>query len=178
MVESGEVEIGIGPYPENEQPFEVDFLVEDRFVAVLPASHHLARRRVIRLKDLAREPFIALQTGHSVRSTLSRAFGTAGLEFAPIYDLMHHFSIGGMVQAGLGVTALPSMALPLLNQSGLVSVPIAQPSVSRVIGLIRRKGTAPSPAARELHATLTACVATFPGTSGLRRGAGAKAGRS
>jgi DNA-binding transcriptional LysR family regulator len=52
-----------------------------------------------------------------------------------------------LVEAGLGVAAVPSIAMPGADHPLLVSVPLVEPVVSRKVGLIRRKGRTLSPAA-------------------------------
>ena len=58
----------------------------------------------------------------------------------------------GLVEAGLGVAAVPSMAMPGADHPLLVSVPLFEPLVTRKVGLIRRKGRSLSPAAQQLYA--------------------------
>ena len=57
----------------------------------------------------------------------------------------------GLVEAGLGVAAVPSMAMPGADHPLLVSVPLDGPVVTRRVGLIRRKGRTLSPAAQQLY---------------------------
>ena len=56
----------------------------------------------------------------------------------------------GLVEAGLGVAAVPSLAMPAKDHPLLVSVPLVEPVVTRRVGLIRRKGRSLSPAAQQL----------------------------
>ena len=57
----------------------------------------------------------------------------------------------GLVEAGLGVAAVPSLAMPGADHPLLVSVPLVDPVVTRKVGLIRRKGRPLSPAAQQLY---------------------------
>ena len=57
----------------------------------------------------------------------------------------------GLVEAGLGVAAVPSMAMPASDHPLLVSVPLVDPVVTRKVGLIRRRGRSLSPAAQQLY---------------------------
>ena len=57
----------------------------------------------------------------------------------------------GLVEAGPGVAAVPSIAMPGVDHPLLVSVPLSDPVVTRKIGLIRRKGRALAPAAQQLY---------------------------
>jgi DNA-binding transcriptional LysR family regulator len=60
-------------------------------------------------------------------------------------------SLLGLVEAGLGVAAVPSLAMPGKDHPLLVSVPLFDPVVTRRVGLIRRKGRTLSPAAQQLY---------------------------
>ena len=66
-----------------------------------------------------------------------------------------NFSLEGdinrLVEAGLGVAAVPSMAMPADDHPLLVSVPLVEPVITRRIGLIRRKGRSLSPAALQIY---------------------------
>ena len=57
----------------------------------------------------------------------------------------------GLVEAGLGVAAVPSMAMPGKDHPILVSIPLVDPVVHRKVGLIRRRGRTLSPAAQQLY---------------------------
>jgi DNA-binding transcriptional LysR family regulator len=61
--------------------------------------------------------------------------------------LQSHYTLGGMVEAGLGITALPSMSLSILGHPRLMSARIVEPQVTRVIGVLRRRNDTLSPAA-------------------------------
>lgn len=57
----------------------------------------------------------------------------------------------GLVEAGLGVAAVPSMAMPGRDHPLLVSVPLVDPVVTRKVGLIRKRARTLSPAAQQLY---------------------------
>jgi len=64
-----------------------------------------------------------------------------------------------MVEAGLGITALPSMSLSLLGHPRLRSARIIEPEIHRQIGILRRRDSALSPAAVEFVKTTRAVFA-------------------
>ena len=77
----------------------------------------------------------------------------AGVEGRPqaIYETQHVTTTLGLVEAGLGVAAVPSMAMPGPDHPLLVSLPLIDPIVTRKVGLIRRRGRSLSPAAQQLY---------------------------
>jgi LysR family carnitine catabolism transcriptional activator len=55
-----------------------------------------------------------------------------------------------MVQEGLGVAALPSMAADVISGERLVQRPLVDPVVRRSIGLVKRREGSLSPAAEAM----------------------------
>jgi DNA-binding transcriptional LysR family regulator len=54
----GEIDIGFLRPPVDQVHLDCELLFEEEFVVVLPRAHHLAKRKVLRLKDIAAEPLI------------------------------------------------------------------------------------------------------------------------
>lgn len=61
----------------------------------------------------------------------------------------------GLVEARLGVAAVPEMAMPRPHHPLLVSVPLVDPVITRKVGLIRHKGRTMSSAAQQLYAFIS-----------------------
>ncbi len=61
----------------------------------------------------------------------------------------------GMVEAGIGIAAVPAMSMPRPEHSLLTSVPLTEPEVRRTVGLIRRRGRIQSYIAAELETLIT-----------------------
>ncbi len=53
-----EIDVGFLRPPVDRVNFECELLYEEEFVVILPKSHRLAKRRSLRLKDIAEEPLI------------------------------------------------------------------------------------------------------------------------
>lgn len=96
-----------------DRPIEPDgvtlrHLLDERMLVAVPALHPLARRRTVRLAELAADPFV---TGSATDETsLLRARLPEG--FAPVVDVVVADWTGklGCVAAGLGVALLPALA--------------------------------------------------------------------
>jgi DNA-binding transcriptional LysR family regulator len=146
-VASGQADVGIGPAQSRKQDLEFISMVDDHFRAVFPSDHMFAGRKTVKLAEMVKHPFLTLASHTNVRSILERAFREAGFELDPKYEFCHHYTLGGMVEAGLGITALPSMSLSILGHPRLMNARIVEPKVTRVIGVLRRRNDALSPAA-------------------------------
>jgi DNA-binding transcriptional LysR family regulator len=95
--------------PLDSNRFELDHLLDERLLVALPVGHRLARRRVLRLDELADESFIAGSA--AAEHTLLRA--TLRPDFRPRIDIVAAEWTGklGCVAAGLGVALVPALAV-------------------------------------------------------------------
>ena len=88
----------------------------------------------------ATRPFIAMSTASSVRPMTDAAFLAAGLSVAPLYECAHLGTGCGLVEAGLGVTALPELAIAALANKNLAATPLTRPVLDRSIGVVTQTG--------------------------------------
>lgn len=151
LVSRGEVDFGLDFIGGEEADIEFELLIEDRFVAACPREHPLARRRQAAWSDLGQYDYISASRSSGNRLLLDQAL--AGLPGRPqsIYETQHVTTMLGLVEAGLGIAAVPSLAMPARDHPLLVSVPLTDPVVTRRVGLIRRRGRSLSPAAQQLY---------------------------
>ena len=87
----------------------------DPYRVVLPLSHRLARRRSVRLADLAGERFIAPRSagrGVEYRAMIGRLCADAGFEPNFAYTVTDVTVARVFVAAGLTVAVLPNMTMP------------------------------------------------------------------
>ena len=70
------------------------------------------------------------------------------------YEVRHLSTSLGLVEAGLGVSALPCLAMPHSGNSTVVSVPLVEPVIRRTLGMIRVKNRPLSAAAERLASLL------------------------
>ena len=74
----------------------------------LPRAHRLAERGRIRLKDVAREPFIALKPTSALRKLADDLCRQAGFSPAIVFEGDDLTNLRGLVAAGLGVAVVPA----------------------------------------------------------------------
>lgn len=151
LVARGEVDFGLNFIGSQEAEIEFQPLQEERFVAACRRDHALAKRRQVSWKDLSAYDFISVAKTSGNRLLLDQAL--AGVQPRPesVYEAQHVTTLLGLVEAGLGVAAVPSMAMPGKDHPLLVSVPLVEPAVVRQVGLIRRRKRQLSPAAQQLY---------------------------
>lgn len=150
-VARGEADFGINFVGAQEGELLFEPLVEERFVAACRRDHPLARLKRVSWAQLGQHDYISVGRSSGNRVLLDQAL--AGLPNRPraIYEAQHVTTTLGLVEAGLGVAAVPSMAMPGADHPLLVSLPLVEPVVTRMVGLIRRRGRSLSPAAQQLY---------------------------
>jgi DNA-binding transcriptional LysR family regulator len=100
-----------------EQPAALDglaykHLLDDRLYVALPPDHRLARRRRLRLTELAEEPWVQGVYRGSTLQVLPAACRAAGFEPTIVFRSDDHMAVQGFVAAGLGVALVPQLTLP------------------------------------------------------------------
>lgn len=146
-----EIDFGIGTLDAAHADLEFAPLIDDELVAVFPGRHAFAKRSSVAWRDFAEEPLVLLTGRSNVRTIVDQHLGRAA---EPAYDVAGMVTALAMVRAGLGVTAMPRIALGELNMNGLVSRPFGAPRPTRRIGIITRAKRRLSPAAQAYVALL------------------------
>jgi DNA-binding transcriptional LysR family regulator len=146
-----EADFGLNFMGGQEPDIEFKPLVEERFVAACRRDHPLARKRQVTWSDLAAYDYISVSKSSGNRRLLDQALAHVTGRPQNSYEAQHVTTMLGLVEAGLGVAAVPAMAMPGPDHPLLVSVPLTEPAVTRRVGLIRRKGRSLSPSAQQLY---------------------------
>lgn len=123
-------------------------LVLEELVAVLPPGHRLARRRQLRMADLADEPFVSFRAGARLRELLMSAGREAAFEPRVTLESNESQRIRRLVSRGLGVAILPRSDAEGPGAEVAV-VTLTQPRLERDITLAWREGRRHAPAAAE-----------------------------
>jgi DNA-binding transcriptional LysR family regulator len=151
-VQRKEVDFGIGSLWEPDPELEFQPLLRDPFVMVCRAGHPLARGKgALPWRRLAGHDFIGMGRDTGIRPLLRATQGLPEDIHAPKYEVSSVAALEGMLEAGLGLTALPLLAVPVSRPRKLVSRRLVEPVVEREIGLITRRGRSLSPAAEQMR---------------------------
>ena len=142
-----ELDFYIGPSPMNETDVEFELLYEDEFVVTYCEGHPFSKRRSIPLREILSEPQVAMAEGTNVRNILEAAVDRLGLSYTPLLEARHHYTLGGIVQTGIGVTLLPSRAMPLMSHANLGWSTIKDHRIRRSIGICTLRSRRLAPAA-------------------------------
>jgi LysR family transcriptional regulator, carnitine catabolism transcriptional activator len=153
LIARGEADLAIGPRPTGEN-LSFIHLERDYFVAALPQGHPLAGRGTITFRELANYPLILTPRHTNGRRVLDRAIDQLNLTLRPQFELVHHLSVGKMVEAGFGVTVLPRSAVPILASRSIVTIDIKSPRIYRDLGVVKRREYQFSPGAQAFVSVL------------------------
>ena len=150
----GEADFGINMMSGQHPDIEFVPLVIEPFVLACRRDHELAGRTSVTWSELSDYRLIGVGRLSGNRMLLDHAL--SGLSWRPqwFYEVQHLSTSLGLVEAGLGVSAMPSLAMPSHDHPTLVSVPLIEPVVNRSLGLVYRRGASLSPAAEKFVSIL------------------------
>ena len=155
---SGHADLGLTVQPAPDHALTYTPLVSDEFGLVCKLEDPLATAEALTWSIFIARPFIAMAKSSSVRTMTDAAFLQAGLSVSPLYECAFLGTTGALVAAGLGITALPRLAMPLTASSGLRWRPLSSPFIQRQIGVVTRAHRTLSPTATKFCDLLHAMV--------------------
>jgi DNA-binding transcriptional LysR family regulator len=140
---AGEVDlvVGVEPFARGHQPDD-DLhrwhLLDDEYRILLPHDHALARRRTVRLEDLADAPWVVtVGPDDYVRRTTVAICRRAGFAPRVVADSDEFPVTQGYVAAGMGISLVPLLALGAVRR-GVTVHRLAPPPEPRHIWLATR----------------------------------------
>lgn len=140
-IRTGALDAAIVRGPFQATDVTVETLYRDELVAVLPASHPLARHDALAINDLAREHFILFpRTGAPELYDAIIGFCLRA-SFSPtvVQEAGAWLSVVGLVEGGLGITIAPAMAARACPQ-GVVTLPLTDTSACTELLVAYRTG--------------------------------------
>ncbi|WP_322400529.1 LysR family transcriptional regulator [Massilia luteola] len=150
LVLNGEADFGIN-FTGAENP-EIVFepVYVESYVLAMRRDHPLARRKTLSWKETVGERYISVAKSSGNRSVIDAAL--AGVEKHPVIlcEVNHVSGVLALVEAGMGVAAVPGLSVLPGRPDTIVGVPLVKPAIHRTLGLITRRNHSMAPAARTL----------------------------
>jgi len=138
-VEDGSIDVGIVTLPVRSPSLKVHPIFRDRLLLVTSTDHPLARRRSVRIAEIAEYPLIFPRTGHT-RAMLDKHFRPHRGSMRVAMELPSVGMIKGFVAAGLGISLISSSFARDEVASGQVKlVDIEDVDIHRELGLVYRR---------------------------------------
>lgn len=146
LVASGAVDLAITVADEVPSSLEATTIAEDDYSLLVPRGHELAARDGVAWADLAGRAFVAFDRASSIRAFTDRTLADAGVVLGPVTEARNVGSVAGLVGAGLGVSVVPALVLPMTSFAEVVAVPLHGPAGRRDVRLLRdpRRPVAPA----------------------------------
>ncbi|ATF14545.1 LysR family transcriptional regulator [Brevibacillus sp. HB1.2] len=130
----------------DEEDIESFPLYDERLMLVLHKDHPLAEKELIRLKDLASEPFIISTEGFQTREDILTAFSFEQVNPQIKFEIERFETALTLVRENLGVTIIPENYLSGSTDASLVRKTIDSPALERTVYLAYLKNRYLAPA--------------------------------
>ena len=136
-----EVELGVLSFPDGRRDLEViPWRCEPMVVACHP-QHRLARKKTIRVKQLAGEPFVGFDAGLVIRRKIDGFLREHGVTASVMLTFDNIEAVKRAVEVGSGVAILPRPTLEHeLRTGALAAVSFSGQSFARPLGIVYRRG--------------------------------------
>ncbi len=167
QVRSGEVHFGLVVEPPALSDLEHATVLHDPFVAVLPTQHPLVRSQAdsgaigLHWAQLQGQPLVLLDHASGSRRLMDAALLSHGCgpDRCPVVQEVGHVTTAfRMVEAGIGLSIMPRLAIPPQGLPGLAVADLT-PTVERAIMLVRRRQRSLSAAAQAVWQVIAATAA-------------------
>ena len=146
-VEQGELELGIVTLPPNPGPnLSTELVWQDPLNIMVANNHPLAKKRKVRLNDLAQHPAILPASNTYTRQIAAQAFKRLGLELDIALSTNYLETIRMLTSVGIGWSLLPATML----DRQLKILPVAELVLQRSLGVVYHRERTLSNAARAL----------------------------
>jgi DNA-binding transcriptional LysR family regulator len=165
-VVNGEADFGLSFMGTLEAEVDFEPLVQEGYVVACRRDHPLAGRSSVTWDEFYQQDYISLGKTSGNRFLLDQALTGIVPQRQSICETRHVTTMIGLVEAGLGVAAVPLMAMPAADHPILTRVPLTDPQVMRSVGLIKRRGRTLTPAALELERLVVEMKVEQPSVSG------------
>ena len=133
-LQEGTIDLAVAALPIPGNELASMELFEEKFYAALPEKHRLASHASISLSQLNREPFLLLKEGHCFRDSVIAACNKVKMSPSIVFESGQFATILAMVSAGMGVSAVPAMAVQ--PQPGCKFIPISGKHSTRTVGIV------------------------------------------
>ncbi|MGV6875785.1 LysR family transcriptional regulator [Pseudochelatococcus sp. B33] len=150
-VRRGEVDFAFNHIETPDPALTFERVLEERIVLACQPTHALARKSRVKWAELAAFDYMTASRTSSNRLLIDLALAAMPVKLSPFCETPHVSTLVGLVEAGMGIAAVPSICMPIGAHPNLVSVPLVAPIISRKIGLISRTGAKLAPAAQKLY---------------------------
>ncbi len=146
-----EADFGLSYIGTQEPNLEFTPILREDYVLACRVDHPLAGKSKVSWAELQPFDFMTVTKASQNRLLLDMALTNIPARPRWFCEAQHVSTLVNLVEAGMGIAAVPRLAMPPAGHPTLVSIPLEKPTISRTIGLIRRINRPLSPAAQQLY---------------------------
>jgi len=144
-----ETEIGIVSFKPNDPSITAVAVLMDELALIVPTSHPLAGKKIVSVRDLGAESFVAHNVPSPYRERVVRTFEKYRTPLNISMELPTLEAIKRFVEAGMGVALVPRLTAQVEIARGQVAaLAVREMKLERKLYLVYRKGATLSHAAR------------------------------
>lgn len=124
-IRSHQLDLGLVEAPVTDGDVEVEPVMEDELLLIVPAAHHLAGKEIVTPDELMTCSFVLREQGSGTRLVMEETMRQLGMDPTQLKVIMELGSTGAVksaVEAGMGVTMLSPSAVRHEIALGLVDV--------------------------------------------------------
>jgi DNA-binding transcriptional LysR family regulator len=151
LVNAGTIAFGITLVASHRWDFDIQTLLREPFVLVCRDDQAFAAFSAASWADLQDVPLIRISPHTGNRMIIDDALGSRRESVSWRYEVQHVNTALALVQAGLGMTVVPRLALHAADIRGLHVMQLRNPGISRQIGIVTKRSAPLSPLADELR---------------------------
>jgi len=172
MLRNGELDCAILAEPFPDTGLAIAPLYDEPFMAAVPKSHPLAKRKHISAEGLKQQTMLLLGTGHCFRDHVLEVcpefarFSSDAEGIRKSFEGSSLETIKHMVASGMGVTVVPQLSVDRSAQPHVAYLPFSAPVPSRRVVLAWRRSFTRYEAIAALRNAVYACE--LPGVKRLR----------
>lgn len=148
-VRNAEVDFGIvvGPLPVDD--LECEAILDEPFLLLCRQDDPLATQQKVSWHMLNHRQLVLQDYSSGSRALIDEALRVQQVNAEIVQEIGHPVTLYPMVEAGIGISILPALALPLPQGRPLL-VKRMEPEINRTIVLVRRKNRSLTPAAEAI----------------------------
>lgn len=140
LVQKGEAEFGITVLSASSWDLEMKPLLKERYVLLCPADHPLAKQGSVSWSDFEGLPLVRISPQTANRAIIDEALGSRREFMQWRFEVQHMATAVRLVAERVALTVAPQLAVDVVMAPDLVALPIRNPSVTRTLGLVSKRG--------------------------------------
>lgn len=148
-IRNAEVDFGIVIGPLHSDDLECEAILDEPFLLLCRMDDPLAQQQTIHWHMLNQRTLVLQDYASGSRVLIDEALRQQQVQTDIAQEIGHPATLYPMVEAGIGISILPALALPLPQGRPLI-VRRLVPEINRTIMLVRRKNRSLTPAAEAI----------------------------